>query len=154
MSRSFPHCGPHSVPESYRQLRVHALQSRRKRRTDGLVEPGENSLHRQEPFGAGKRPDVGLRAGAEQRLARVSASNGYKTIGFVHLGRYEDALAALDPTRITIGVMQDVIFMPYYDPIRSDPRFVNFLATVGMTEAHARAQVWRAAHPPEKSVIT
>ena len=90
---------------------------------------------------------AGLRAEAEQRLARVPADNAYKFIGLAHLGRYEDALAALDPARIAVNVIGGVLFEPYLDPIRSDPRFVNFLATLGMTEAQARAQAWRAAHP-------
>ena len=70
-----------------------------------------------------------------------------------HLGRYEDALAALDPATLRVNLLQDVLFAQYLDPMRSDPRFVKFLATPGLTEAHARAQAWRKAHPPEKPVI-
>jgi hypothetical protein len=35
--------------------------------------------------------------------------------------------------------------------VRADPRFVRYLSVLGVTEAHARAQSWRAAHPPDKS---
>jgi hypothetical protein len=32
----------------------------------------------------------------------------------------------------------------------NDPRWVKLMADTGLTEAHARAQAWRKAHPPEK----
>jgi hypothetical protein len=41
--------------------------------------------------------------------------------------------------------------LPRFDPIRGDPRFVKLLTTLGATEAHARAQAWRAAHPLPKT---
>ena len=94
---------------------------------------------------------AGLRAEAEQRFALVPVGSRFRFIGLAHLGRYEDALAALDPATVPVNMMQDVLFEPYLDPIRSDPRFVKVLATLGMTEAHARAQAWRKAHPPEKA---
>ena len=91
---------------------------------------------------------AGLRPEAEQRLARVPAERRF--VALAHLGRYEDALAAVDPATVLVSLMQDVLFEPHYDPMRSDPRFVKFLATLGMTEAHARAQAWRAAQPRPK----
>ena len=91
---------------------------------------------------------AGLRAEAEQRLAGVTAER--KFVALAHLGRYEEMLAALDPAKVRASLMQSVLFEPQYDPIRSDPRFVNFLAILGMTEAHARAQVWRKASSPQK----
>ncbi len=91
---------------------------------------------------------AGLRTEAEQRLPRVPAD--FRFIALAHLGRHEEALAALDPATLRVIALQDVLFEPYLDPLRSDPRFVKFLATLGMTEAHARAQAWRAAHPLPK----
>ena len=40
---------------------------------------------------------------------------------------------------------------PIYDPVRNDPRWVKLIADAGLTAAHARAQAWRKAHPPEKA---
>jgi hypothetical protein len=36
------------------------------------------------------------------------------------------------------------LYQPAVDPLRGDPRFGKFLATLGASEAHARAQAWRA----------
>jgi tetratricopeptide (TPR) repeat protein len=64
-------------------------------------------------------------------------------------GERERALAALAPEATTVGALYNIFFR-YYDSVRDDPRFREFLATLGVTEAHARAQAWRKAHPPEK----
>ena len=66
------------------------------------------------------------------------------------LGRTEEALATLEPNAVTAMNAHFWVWDPLVDPIRNDPRFAKFLATLGLTEAHARAQAWRAAHPPEK----
>ncbi len=66
------------------------------------------------------------------------------------LGRTEEVLSALETSEVKTGHAAITFFSPEYDAIRDDPRFVKFLATLGRTEAHARAQAWRAAHPPEK----
>ena len=91
---------------------------------------------------------AGQRAEAEQRLASIPADFKYEALAV--LGRPEAALAAIDPTTLAIQPFHDLLLDPSYDPLRTDPRFVKILATLGMTEAHARAQAWRAAHPPEK----
>jgi TolB-like protein/Flp pilus assembly protein TadD len=65
------------------------------------------------------------------------------------LGRTEEALAALDPTTVPATFLPTILFDSLYDPIRDDPRFRQFLLALGLTEAHARAQAWRAAHPPD-----
>ena len=44
----------------------------------------------------------------------------------------------------------ELLYNPFYDRFRADPRFLKLLATAGLGEAHARAQAWRAAHPLEK----
>ena len=46
-----------------------------------------------------------------------------------------------------------VLFEPALDPVRKDPRFLRVLEQIGMKEAHARAQAWRAAHPPQKPAV-
>src|SRR6185369_715863 len=46
-----------------------------------------------------------------------------------------------------------LLYYPQFDPVRNDPRFVKLLETVGLTEAHARAQAWRAAHSQEKPEV-
>jgi TolB-like protein/Tfp pilus assembly protein PilF len=67
-----------------------------------------------------------------------------------HLGRTDDALAALNPETVQSIMLDQWLYQPAVDPMRGDPRFGEFLATLGASEAHARAQAWRAAHPPEK----
>ena len=88
---------------------------------------------------------AGLKAEAEEALVRTPANSKY--ISLAVLGRPEEALAAMDPATLAIQPVHQVLISPAYDPIRSDPRFVKLLATLGLTEAHARAQAWRAAHP-------
>jgi len=49
------------------------------------------------------------------------------------------------------GFIDVLFFSPLLDPIRHDPRFQAKLQTTGFVEFHARAQAWRAAHPPDKN---
>ena len=53
------------------------------------------------------------------------------------------------PRWINLAGADDYIWHPIYDPVRNDPRWVKLMAEVGLTIAHARAQAWRKAHPPE-----
>lgn len=94
-------------------------------------------------------PQAGLTAEAEQRLTRVPPAYRYSAL--VTLKRFEQALAAMDPAALGIQNIADLLVGAEFDPIRRDPRFVQILATLGMTEAHARAQAWRAAHPLPKT---
>lgn len=94
---------------------------------------------------------AGLMAEAEQVLARIPPEDDIRVSALARIGRPEEALAAMDPAKTNIPTTSDLFFLEFYDPIRSDPRFVKFLATLGLTEAHARAQAWRAAHPPPKT---
>jgi len=90
---------------------------------------------------------AGLKAEAEQVLAGLTGRwASFRFIGLAALGRPEEMLA-MDPTALPMQPFHEVLLEPAFDPIRRDPRFVEFLATLGMTEAHARAQAWRAAHP-------
>ena len=63
-------------------------------------------------------------------------------------------LLARQPHLVRCKLREITIFCdPNYDPIRDDRRFGKAFATLGFTEAHARAQAWRAAHPPEKPAV-
>jgi TolB-like protein len=92
---------------------------------------------------------AGLPAEAEQVLTLVPKDDygNIKALGLARLGRPQEALAALDPATTNIANAVELLYLEHYDPIRGDPRFVKFLTTLGLTEAHARAQTWRAAHP-------
>ena len=72
----------------------------------------------------------------------------------VVLGRTEDAMALMTSRGmirgLTAAYATDYLWDPIYDPVRNDPRWVKFMAEAGLTEAHARAQAWRKAHPAEK----
>ena len=95
---------------------------------------------------------VGLMAEAERALAALPAGSPYRATCLVKLGRQQEALPLFDPGAVSVSAISDLIFSADYDPIRNDPRFTKLLATLGLTEAHARAQEWRAAHakPPAK----
>ena len=96
---------------------------------------------------------AGFKAEAEQAYGRLAggANSAAKYFGLAILGRAEEALAAMDPALMHTQPWSDVLFDSAFDPIRADPRFVKLLATLGMNEAHARAQAWRAAHPAPKA---
>jgi TolB-like protein/tetratricopeptide (TPR) repeat protein len=96
---------------------------------------------------------AGLKAEAEQVFALIpaNASSAVKVSALLRLGRPQDALSAMDPATMHTDPAADLLFDHSYDPIRGDPRFVNLLATLGLTEANVRAQAWREAHPPAKA---
>ena len=102
-----------------------------------------------EPFAAGVFFRAGAKAEAEQALTLLASGENsvFEFMGLAEVGRAGEALAAMDPALMHTQRWADVLFNAAYDPIRGDPRFVKLLATLGMTEAHARAQAWRAAHP-------
>jgi TolB-like protein/Flp pilus assembly protein TadD len=82
---------------------------------------------------------------------RSPAETGHRSRLLLAVGRREEARASrADPA--PVGQIEFVVFFyePEFDAIRSDPRFLKFLGTLGWVEAHARVQAWRAAHPPEK----
>ena len=92
---------------------------------------------------------AGLPAEAEKAYALIPAGASATTRAgaLARMGRPQEALAAMDPARMNISNANELLFDEIYDPIRADPRFVKLLSTLGLTEAHARAQAWRAAHP-------
>ncbi len=97
---------------------------------------------------------AGLKAEAEALLAgprssaSVSVPGGAR--GLLVLGRTEEALARMNPKANDNANAREQLWNPIYDPVRKDPRWVKLMAEAGLTEAHARAQAWRQAHPAEK----
>jgi len=91
---------------------------------------------------------AGTRAEAEKMFPTTETEN--RSYYLFMLGRTEEGLAALNPAEMPSTYLHDVLFEPWYDPVREDPRFRQFLETLGVSDAHARAQAWRKAHPPEK----
>jgi tetratricopeptide (TPR) repeat protein len=70
--------------------------------------------------------------------------------GWFTLEEPKEALARLKPASARSIFVSGLLFDPIFDPIRKEPRFIRYLEVLGLTEAHARAQAWREAHPPEK----
>jgi len=65
-------------------------------------------------------------------------------------GHTEEAIAAFTASRLSVIGLGFFFFEPACDAMRGDPRVAQTLATVGATEANARAQAWRAAHSTAK----
>jgi TolB-like protein len=99
-----------------------------------------------ESFMAGGRRDE-----VEAMLSEQPSGFGsdfYRGLLLCALGRTEEARALLQPK---ISYLRDLLlWFPVIDPLRADPEFQRKLAEWGFADAHARAQAWRAAHPPEK----
>lgn len=66
------------------------------------------------------------------------------------LGLTDACWHALEQGSRNILSADELLFWPVFDSIRGESRFQKMLAELGLTEAHARAQAWRAAHPPER----
>ncbi len=92
---------------------------------------------------------AGLTADLQGTLPELDAAEITPAV-YLALGRRDDAIAAFKPT-MSATRLSEFMWSAGLDPIRSDPRVVQALDEMGLTEAHARAQAWRAAHPPEKS---
>jgi hypothetical protein len=98
---------------------------------------------------------AGLKAEAEALLAEVRPAESRRLLtgALLALGRTEEAMALITTKKIGSGRAADYLWDPIYDPVRHDPRWAKIMADVGLTEAHARAQAWRKAHPPEKPAV-
>ena len=94
------------------------------------------------------------RAGGPQELALAAAADELfipnRTRARLAAGRVEEAFTALEAEATNEFALQFVLFHPAFDVMRSDARFAKLLARFRLTDADARAQAWRAAHPPEK----
>jgi hypothetical protein len=63
----------------------------------------------------------------------------------------KEVLATLDAA--TPGIVPFILYgtcLREFDTVRAEPALQAWLAKVGLTEANARVQAWRAAHPAEK----
>jgi TolB-like protein/Tfp pilus assembly protein PilF len=90
----------------------------------------------------------GMKAAADAVAAQIPANVPEHVIALAYLGTPERAVPLLD--QLIFGWIEDLLWGPSFDPIRHDPGYVAYLARTGLTEANARAQAWRAAHPPQK----
>ncbi len=94
---------------------------------------------------------AGDRAAAERVLKQRPLSS-IDPITLGALGRHDEVIASIQSGMLSANISAGIYYFPTFDPIRQDPRFLKALADSGATEAHARAQAWRKAHPPEKPV--
>jgi tetratricopeptide (TPR) repeat protein len=145
-------------PNSVQSLRSRAvLLAAGGRLTEALAVAQTIPLEPANPGGRVARVRVfaqaGMKAEAEALLPGFGPNNNVDLIEcWLALGRDEEAVTRLDPTKLFANSVAQFIFDPFYDAIRNDPRVVKLMADLGLTEAHARAQAWRKAHPPEKTV--
>ncbi len=92
---------------------------------------------------------AGDRVAAERVLGQRLLTS-IDAITFAALGRHDEVIDSIRSGMLAANVAAGIYYFPSFDPIREDPRFLKALADSGATEAHARAQVWRKANPPEK----
>jgi len=89
---------------------------------------------------------AGQPAEADAAFARMKPDDPNNFFALMALGRPTEALASLDQNGVPVLMLSIFCFGPEYDAIRTNPHVIDFLARTGMTEAHARAQAWRAKH--------
>ena len=90
---------------------------------------------------------AGARAEAETLFREISADGDQAFRSLVAMGRPKEALDTMKAERLALSDVGLLLDSPDLDPVRQEPQFVQLLATLGLTEAHARAQKWRAARP-------
>jgi TolB-like protein/Flp pilus assembly protein TadD len=91
---------------------------------------------------------LGRRAEAEAALAKANDRDRADLL--FSLGRFNEWFDRFKPSDFYVSGIKAILFSKGWDPVRQDPRFGKLIATLGLTEAHARAQAWRAAQPPDK----
>jgi TolB-like protein/Tfp pilus assembly protein PilF len=114
------------------------------------------AITRSPAFRGAKLYSIGIlvRAGRKEEAAQLYSTlhlpRRRTIVPLAALGRYEEALNSLHPDEAAMTAVTGLFYYDTVDPIRNDPRFISYLTTLGIKEAHDRAQAWRAAHPPEK----
>lgn len=78
-------------------------------------------------------------------------ARGLKEVLQMELSRGEarevSPLGMPEADRVAGGEVDRVLFDARFDHLRAEPRWAKFIARLGLTEAHATAQSWRATHP-------
>ena len=95
---------------------------------------------------------AGARREAQAMLDRIAPAerSASGAAASLVLGQLEACWSALEEGSQSLLATEVLLFWPVFDPIRTESRFRRMLSDLGLTEAHARAQAWRAANPPEK----
>ncbi len=96
---------------------------------------------------------AGMKAAADELLRELNAKGSIsreRPRSLLALGRSEEVFTQLTKTGFNLYRAADYLWDPSFDTVRNDPRWAKLIADAGLTEAHARAQAWRKAHPPEK----
>jgi len=99
------------------------------------------------------------RAGLTEETAELLRRNQRPEDGrlaasiFAVLGRWPEFFA-IWKTRPMVTNQPWFLWEPFLDGVRQKPEFLEVIEQVGLTEAHARVQAWRQAHPPEKVKAT
>jgi len=89
---------------------------------------------------AGRKPPTDLLPEVESNNYDVMAAGG----------RHAEILATLHEDKVYQTLIPHLLYSTTFDLVRREPKFTELLAKLGLSEAHARAQAWRAAHPAEK----
>lgn len=90
----------------------------------------------------------GQRVEAEATAAAIpTASVLARCRAALLLGRNAEALELLDARFLPYISHDALLFDPMWDVLRHEPRFLEVVAELDLSSAHARAQVWRQAHP-------
>ena len=98
---------------------------------------------------------AGMKTAAEELLRELNAKGSIsreRPRSLLALGRTEEVFTHLVRTGLNLYRASDYLWDPAFDSVRGDPRWAKIMADAGLTEAHARAQAWRKAHPREKPV--
>ena len=86
------------------------------------------------------------------RMEEIQVRGVLKAYVLAALGRREECLQALEPAVLQASIVDGLFYFPVFDFVRDDLRFAQTIATVGLTEAHARAQAERAGWLRAKTV--
>ncbi len=91
---------------------------------------------------------AGLRQEAEMLFSNLNpnARRHNRIRALLVLGRRQEASALLESGPMMVNGMSSFFFESEFDVIRGEPRFIQMLTELGVGEAHAGAQAWRAAN--------